>query len=638
MKRLLIAVLGLASASACKPGASSAEPDTRLGTMFAQSSEVNSQPEQGSANFFSFAFGVDSQGTVHAVGTWNPTREFGSTEVHVGSSRYWRVGKDGKVEEKAGPTYATGASTRLSLILGLDDQPTLVQYDGLGAGKAVTLFTLEAGSRWVEKSLFVSQYPGQLTARTFGDDDQIRALGGGEFVVLLQNQMLRSVGDTWVPVAFPPSAIKVHLVNADATNVRVVWTEPDNRLATGVFSRATWSLDLTHVARVQLNGVPDFHDNFNVAGSVEAFVVDLDVDTGWASYRYSADVLSRVDAATGEARVPLLLTSHPTRAVRGYRTGVFQGRDSGSVSAISPGLQTLTCVPATAPTGMPASPYPDSAEVRKCINRRVDIRMTPEVDVSGMVLVTFDRKQDIVTRVYVKHVPFPIPADPFFSEPQVGGGFTFTGDDGGTDTGGNGLTRVSGRALIVGEAVHSRIKATLTSTINAAMTATFDVADNGAYRSAVVPSGQYLLTLDCPGYESATKMVTVADAEVTVDPVVLDGAGIVQAPVPPRPIIGHTASRVYYRQGSQLTFADYGVSPVKLTTISVQVDAVPPILFTTDTPNNDALIGFTSIGVIKFVAPGASVALPNTGIVMSEYRLLGTLPPVAPDGPVDGQP
>lgn len=638
MKRLLCSLWVFSVMIGCKPGASSAEPDSRLGVMFAQSIAVNSQPAQGAANFFSFAFDVDSQGAVHAVGTWNPTREFGSTEVTFGSSRYWRVSKDGKVDEKSGPAYATGAATRISMIIGPDDQPTLVQYNGLGAGKAVTFYSLDSSSStWVEKSLFYSQYPAGLTASAFGDDDQVRALGGGEFVVVLQNQMLHSSGDGWVPVTFPKTAMMVHLVNVDATTVRAVWTEAGNRLATGVFSRSTWALDVTHVARVQLNGKPGFRNNFNVAGSVDAFVVDLDVDNRWASYRYAGDVLTQTDADNGMTRLPLLLTRHPTRAIRGYTTGVFQGRDTGIISELKPGVQQINCLPSTKPTGSDASPYPDSPEARKCIDRLVDIRMVPEVDVSGMVLLTFDRTQDIVTRVYVKHVPFPIPADPFFGEAPAGGP-RFEGDDGGTDSSGTAQTRISGKALIVGETVHSQVTVTIASTTNGAMIETLGVADDGSYRSSVVPSGEYSLEFNCPGYAPQVRTVTVTDVEAPLETLVLDVMGVMDVPPEFGLVIGHSTSRVYRRYQKQLTFIDYEAAALKSTRISALVDAAPPLVFTTNTPNNGALISFMSVHGVQFVAPGADVALGNPGVSMTDYRFMGANSPAAPDGLVDGLP
>ncbi len=632
MKRLLVALLMI---TGCRPGSSGAEPDPRLGVLFAQNEEVNALPNEGSANFVVSDFDVDSRGAVHFIAAWGPTRQFGSATPHFNSSRYWRVTKDGKVEEKAGPKYASAATTRLAVQVGSDDQPSVVQYDGLGAGKVISFFAYDAASdSWSEKPLFYSERPDGMTTRRFGVHEQVRVLGGGQYVVQLENRLLHSTTDGWAELARPPGAIDLKLVNADDASVRVVWTEAGNRVGTATYSRSTWAMDAKRTF-ARLSGVPKLGDNFNVAGSPQAFTLDLDVDAIWMTYRFTGTTLSRVDTngLSPGTRVPLLLTRHPTRALRGYTTGVFEGRDVGKVGTLQPGVISLTCPPTSAPAT--DSPFPDTSEARKCSNRPVDLRMKPEPDLSGMVLVTFDRTQDIVTRGYVKHVPFPVVADPFFGEVGVNTG-AFPGDDGGTDLGTTNQSVVTGRVVLVGQAGQSGVTLKLFSAGDNLNSEPVDVADDGTFTSGIKAAGAYRLEVTCSGFVSQTIAVTVTQGPSNVGTLVLDAQGILEVPFDPAAqTLGVTLSgRVFQLSGGTMTMVTPSALARKV--VGTNVSATPAPIFTTATQLDEAMIGWVSGGVPQYIAPGYDFATANSGVSLNDFRLMGASAPVVATGPIDG--
>lgn len=287
MKPLLIAAAALTLCAGCRPGSSGARADPHLGTLFAENTEVNALPENQSANFVASDFAVDSQGAVHFIATWGPTRAFGETVPHFNSSTYWRVSRDGTVVQKPGPRYASAVTYNLNVLTGPDDQPVFVQYSGLGPGKVISFFTANAsGDVWAEKPFFFSNRPEGVTERAFNfATDQVRVLPNGQIAVLLQNHLMRSTADGWVEIPKPAGGLDFHLVNANAKTLRVVWTEAGNLLVTAAYSTADGSLDAASVVRTRLPGVPAFGANFNAAGSADAFTLDLDLDASWATYR-----------------------------------------------------------------------------------------------------------------------------------------------------------------------------------------------------------------------------------------------------------------------------------------------------------------------------------------------------------------
>jgi hypothetical protein len=635
------ALLGsaLVLAVGCLPSSSGSDPDPRLGTLLLQIDEVSANAGDGAVKFLNGLITADSKGGVHLVGTLKPSRVYGTTNVHFNQAQYWQMTRDGKVVVKPGPSYSatTATNSAMSLRLGLDDDlPVLVQTSGLALGKVLSFYGYD-GTGWTEKALHFSQLPRGASMFEFNNDvSQLRVLGKGQYLVQLQDRLLRSTATGWAELPRPPKAQAIRLVNADSESVRVLWTEAEAGLVAGSYSRATWTL-ASDTVRPDPPSLTAIDEKFSVAGTPTSFVADV----GGTTWRFANNAFHRV--SVGAVHEKLLLTLHPTRALRdGGRMGVFLGKDTGPTSGLKPGVNALNCPSPPTPEvldsqGKPQdpTPFPDTAEARRCSSRSVDIQAVPEPDLSGLILVTFDRTQDAVLRAYVKHVPFFVPADPFFDTTDAGV-VGFPGDDGSTDGEGSKPPAIKGRLFAVG------LK---DPTIGVVLVAPVDtpsevkrvpVSPDGAFHSEPLAAGLWRVSYAVPGYIDQTATVSVLGQGPTdVGDIVLEGT-IPTRPAPWRVgerLLGFDLDRNLYQAGTGTIHRGVLANNTSAL-ITDRAESTPEPIFDLDV-NGGPIVGWREGTAIRFrLANGTTPAYTNASL--ATYRPVGTLAPLVASGTVDG--
>ncbi len=641
MKRVLC--LLAVSSLGCPQSNSGSEPDPRLGTLFVEFGEVSADPSQGGVSFINGVFAADSAGTVHLVGTLKPSREFGQSNVHFNKAQYWRITRAGKVEEKAGPAYSASSVTNanLSLRIGLDDdQPVLVQLGGLAAGKLVAFFAFD-GTTWKEKTFGLSQRPDGLTAVAFGPTDQLRVLGHDQYLLQLQNRLLRSTETGWTSVPLPPRATSIRLVNGDAASMRVVWLDAEGRLSVGTYARDRWTLN-REIGSTQLaSPLTDFGSGFSTSGGVDAFVMDV----GGATYLFAGNTFTRTGDGADPSRPPLLLLRHPTRALRGLTKAVFLGRDTGSVTALTPGLTQVNCSSVDAGTPMVTgndplgrdlvNPFPNTPEARRCLPRKVDVQMVPEPDVSGMILVTIDRAQDAVARGYVKHVPFPVGADPFYG-PAPSGLSVFPGDDGITDRDPELQPKIVGDAYLVGDDDQSKLSITIAS-MQTNQSETTQPRPDGHFESLPLAPGDYTVRIAAPGVApfKMLRATITGSTRVDVGGHVLNRPGIFPAAYRlGTPLLGFDPFfNSFQVNGATIERGNWALNP-SFSVITTAAATTPAPVFEAELSTINSLVGWQEGAVTRYSVSGFMVGYTN--VSLPDFRLVGRAVPAVASGPVDG--